>query len=336
MPLRVGLNGAGRIGRTLLRLLVDDPTVEIAAINDVAGAPAVAHLLRHDSIYGAPSFAVEATADALRVAGRSIPFTAFACPEAIPWRAHEVAAVVEATGRFSRADEARRHLAGGIPRVLVTAVCPGADATLVPGLADLAAAGDRRVVSVASCTTQAAALPLALLDRWFGVIAAEVTTVHCTTGSQVTMDQPHADPRRARSALLSMIPTTTSAGAGLAAALPRLAGRVSCLAIRVPTASVSLVEVVAQTERPAGPRDGLADRFRAAAADPPLAGRLGVTDEPLVSVDFKGDSRSSVVDLPLLEVPGPQLARVIAWYDNEWGYSHRVAEVLRVWGESPD
>ncbi len=336
MPLRVGLNGAGRIGRALLRLLAGDPGVEIAAINDVAGTHAVAHLLRHDSIYGAPPFEVEAVPDTLLVGGRPIPFTAFARPEEIPWRAQGVTAVVEATGRFSRADEARRHLAGGVPRVLVTAVCPGADATLVPGLADLAAARERAVTSVASCTTQAAALPLALLDRWFGVIAAEMTTVHCTTGSQVTMDQPHADLRRARSALLSMIPTTTSAGAGLAAALPRLAGRISCLAIRVPTASVSLVEVVAQTERPVGSREELAARFRDAAAAPPLAGRLGVTDEALVSVDFKGDPRSSVVDLPLLEVPGQHLARVIAWYDNEWGYSHRVAEVLRVWGESPD
>jgi glyceraldehyde 3-phosphate dehydrogenase len=336
MPLRVGLNGAGRIGRALLRLSVDDPRVEIAAVNDVAGAPAIAHLLRHDSVYGAPPFEVDALDGALRVAGRPIPFTAHARPEEIPWRAHGVRAVVEATGSFIRAGEARRHLAGEIRRVLVTAVCPGADVTLVPGLPGFAEAAGAPVVSTASCTTQAAALPLALLDRWFGVAAAEMTTIHCTTGSQVTMDQPHPDPRRARSSLLSMIPTTTSAGTGLALALPRLAGRVSCLAVRVPTASVSLVEVVAQTERPVGPRDDLAKRFRAAAAEAPLAGRLGVTDEPLVSVDFKGDPRSSIVDLPLLEVPGTHLARVVAWYDNEWGYAHRVADVLRVWGESPD
>jgi len=336
MPLRVGLNGAGRIGRALLRLLVDDPRVEIGAINDVAGAPAIARLLRHDSIYGAPPFDVEAVDGALRVAGRPIPFTALARPEEIPWRTGGIGSVVEATGRFSRADEACRHLAGGVRRVLVTAVCPGADATLVPGLPGFAEAARAPVVSTASCTTQAAALPLALLDRWFGVIAAEMTTIHCTTGSQVTMDQPHPDPRRARSSLLSMIPTTTSAGAGLGLALPRLAGRVSCLAVRVPTASVSLVEVVAQTGRPVGARDELAARLRAAAAEAPLAGRLGVTDEPLVSVDFKGDPRSSVVDLPLLEVPGTYLVRLIAWYDNEWGYTHRVADVLRVWGESLD
>jgi glyceraldehyde 3-phosphate dehydrogenase len=336
MPLRVGLNGAGRIGRALLRLLVGDPQVEIAAINDVAGAPAIAHLLRHDSLYGAPPFEVEARDGALRVAGRPIPFTALARPEEIPWSAQGVLAVVEATGSFSRSADALRHLAGGVRRVLVTAVCPGADATLVPGLPGLAEAADVPVASTASCTTQAAALPLALLDRWFGVAAAEMTTVHCTTGSQVTMDQPHPDPRRARSSLLSMIPTTTSAGMGLALALPRLAGRISCLAIRVPTASVSLVEVVAQTERPVGAREELAERLRAAAADAPLADRLGVTDEPLVSVDFRGDPRSSVVDLPLLEVPGTHLVRLIAWYDNEWGYTNRVADVLRVWGESLD
>jgi glyceraldehyde 3-phosphate dehydrogenase len=336
MPLRVGLNGAGRIGRALLRLLAGDPRVEIAAINDVAGAEAIAHLLRHDSVYGAPPFEVEAAGAALRVADRTIPFTAFPHPEEVPWPDHGATAVVEATGRFSRAPEARRHLAGTVRQVLVTAVCPGADATVIPGLPGFEEGTRAPLVSTASCTTQAAALPLALLDRWFGVVAAEMTTVHCTTGSQVTMDQPHADPRRARSSLLSMIPTTTSAGTGLGLALPHLAGRVSCLAIRVPTASVSLIELVAETERPAGSRDELAARFRAAAAEAPLAGRLGVTDEPLVSVDFKGDPRASVVDLPLLEVPGTRLVRVVAWYDNEWGYANRVADVLRVWGESRD
>ena len=336
MPLRVGLNGAGRIGRALLRLLVDDPRVEIVAINDVAGAPAIAHLLRHDSVYGAPAFEIECRDGALHVAGRPIPFTGLTHPDEIRWHERGVRAVVEATGSFSRAEEARRHLAGEVRRVLVTAVCPDADATLVPGLPGFAEAAHVPVVSTASCTTQAAALPLSLLDRWFGVAAAEMTTVHCTTGSQVTMDQPHSDPRRARSSLLSMIPTTTSAGTGLGLALPRLAGRISCLAIRVPTASVSMVEVVAQTERPVGARDELAARLRAAAAEDPLAGRLGVTDEPLVSIDFKGDPRSSIVDLPLLEVPGAHLVRLIAWYDNEWGYTHRVADVLRVWGESLD
>ncbi|MCU0254720.1 MAG: type I glyceraldehyde-3-phosphate dehydrogenase, partial [Acidobacteria bacterium] len=249
---------------------------------------------------------------------------------------HGIQAVVEATGRFSRGSEARRHLVGPVRQVLVTAVCPGADATVIPGLPGLETAARTTVVSTASCTTQAAALPLAVLDRWFGVAAADMTTVHCTTGSQVTIDQPHPDPRRARSALLSMIPTTTSAGTGLALALPRLAGRLSCLAIRVPTASVSLVELVVQTERPVDPREELAAGLRAAAAEAPLAGRLGVSDEPLVSVDFKGDPRSSVLDLPLLEVPGTHLVRLVAWYDNEWGYTHRVADVLRVWGESQD
>lgn len=334
MPLRVGLNGAGRIGRALLRLLLDDPAVEVVAVNDTAGAPTVAHLLRHDSLYGAPPFEVGHAEGALVTGGRPIPFTENARPEEVPWRQHGVEVVVEATGGFPSAVEARRHLAGSVRTVLVTAVCPGADATLLPGLHDLAAARSFSVVSTASCTTQAAGLPLALLDRWYGIDAAEMTTVHCTTGSQVTMDQPHRDPRRARSAMLSIIPTTTSAGTGLVAALPPLAGRISCLAIRVPTISVSLVEIVAHTRAPAKSRERIASQLREAAGGE-LAGRLGVTDEPLVSIDFKGDPRSAIVDLPLLELPGDRLVRLVAWYDNEWGYSNRVAEVLRVWGELP-
>ncbi len=334
MPLRVGLNGAGRIGRALLRLLYADPAVEVVAINDTAGLPSIVHLLGHDSLYGVPPFSVGAAGEELLLEGRPIPFSSSPHPEQIPWTRHGVEVVVEATGWFATADQARRHLSGSVRSVLVTAVCPGAEVTLLGGVHDAAAAARRAVVSTASCTTQAAGLPLALLDRWYGVVAAEMTTVHCTTGSQVTMDQPHRDLRRARSAMLSIIPTTTSAGAGLDAVLPALAGRIACLAIRVPTTSVSLVEIVAATGEATDPRERLVARLGEAASGE-LAGRLGVSDEPLVSIDFKGDTRSAIVDLPLLELPGERLVRLVAWYDNEWGYSNRVAEVLRVWGELP-
>lgn len=331
MPLRVGLNGVGRIGRALLRFFLNDPAVEISAINDLADPETIAHLLRYDSLHGPFTSSVDVNDGALVINGRAIPFSREAAPGTIPWERADVEVVVEATGRFARGDLARTHLHGGVQRVLVTAVCPGADATVVLGPHDGRVDRAARVVSTASCTTHAAGLPLWLLDRWYGLKAAEMTTVHCTTGSQLTIDGPHRDLRRSRSALLSMIPTTTSAQKGLVEVLPQLAGRLTCLGIRVPTATVSLVEVVAHTERPVDPIPALAERFCRAAEEPALAGRLGVSKEPLVSIDYNGNPHASVVDLLLLARPGGQLVRVIAWYDNEYGYANRVAELLRLW-----
>ena len=325
--LRIGLNGAGRIGRALLRLLRGDDRVEVAAINDTAGAATVAHLLRHDSVHGEFPGAVEAGESSLVVDGREIPFHDEPEPARIPWEDAGVQLVVEATGRFAGGSAARRHLHGPVRRVLVTAVAPEADAMVVPGVTPPVPGPGATLVSLGSCTTHAAALPLHLLHEWYGIEAAEMTTVHCTTGSQVTMDQPHRDPRRARSALLSMIPTTTSASRGLVTVLPDLAGRLTCLAIRVPVAAGSLVEIVAATRRPVDPPPRLAQRFRAV-AEGELAGLLGTSDEPLVSIDFVGNPRSSVVDLPLLARPGERLVRLVAWYDNEWGYANRVRDVV--------
>ncbi|RMG47282.1 MAG: type I glyceraldehyde-3-phosphate dehydrogenase [Acidobacteria bacterium] len=342
--LRVGLNGAGRIGRALLRLLRDDPEVTVVAVNDRAGAAAVAHLLRHDSIHGPFPGRVEALdGDRLVVGERELAFGSAAEPCASFWRRHEVSVVIEATGRFTQGGRAREHLAGGDGLVIVTAVSGDADLTVVPGVEggrpwidaregwrSLASrVRGARVVSLASCTTHAAALPLAVIDERFGIEAAEMTTVHCTTGSQPTIDGPHPDPRRSRSALLSMIPTTTSAARGLVEVLPALAGRLSCLAVRVPTATVSLVEIVAHTRGPLPDRSRIAEAFEQPAAGA-LAGLLGTTGEPLVSIDFRGDPHSAVVDLLLVERPGDRLLRVVAWYDNEWGYANRVADLLRV------
>lgn len=331
MPLRVGLNGAGRIGRLLLRLARREPSITITAVNDVAGPAAIAHLLRHDSIHGPFPDRVECSSDdALSIGEDEIRFFREDAPEAVPWDKAQVELVVEATGRFTRAAEARRHLRAGVRRTLVTAVSPDADATVILGPHDGRVPDAARVVAAGSCTTHAAALPLFLLHQWFGVAAAEMTTVHCTTGSQVTIDGPHADPRRARSALLSIIPTSTSASQGLVQALPFLAGRLTCLAFRVPTATVSLVEIVAQTAAPVDDPQNLAARFRAA-AEGDQRGRLGVVDEPLVWIDFRGDPRSAVVDAPLLARPGERLVRVVAWYDNESGYAGRVVDLLRLW-----
>ncbi|MCE5245640.1 MAG: glyceraldehyde 3-phosphate dehydrogenase NAD-binding domain-containing protein [Candidatus Polarisedimenticolia bacterium] len=338
MSLRVGLNGAGRIGRALLRQTLGDPAIEIVGVNDVAGAATIAHLLRHDSVHGPfPAAAADDGPDVLRLDGRAVRFFAERDPARIPWETVGADVVVEATGRFSGNGGARGHLRPGVKRVLVTAVADEADATIVLGPHDGRPPKGAKVVSCGSCTTHAATLPLWLIDRWYGIEAAQMTTVHCTTGSQHPMDAPHSDLRRARSCLLSMIPTTTSAARGIVRALPQLEGRLSCLSVRVPTATVSLIEVVAQTKRPAEAQDVVAERFRRAALeDPGCRGRLGASDEPLVSIDFSGDRRSSIVDLPLIERPGERLLRLIAWYDNECGYTGRVAELLRIWsGEAP-
>jgi glyceraldehyde 3-phosphate dehydrogenase len=332
MPLRVGLNGVGRIGKCLLRLLQDDPRVELVAINDVAPIETTSHLVRHDSIHGPFPHRCEVADGGLRLGDRTIPYTQTPEPAALSWSEHGVEVAVEATGRFARGELARGHLGGSVERTLVTAVCPGADATVVAGPHDPSTAPRRGVVATASCTTHAAAVPLALIDSWLGVAAAEMTTVHCTTGSQVTIDLPHRDLRRARASLLSMIPTTTSASRGLAEVFPHLADRLTCLAIRVPTATVSLVELVIQTASDLPAQEDLRQRLRDEAKGP--YGRyLGISEEPLVSIDFRGDSHSSIVDLPLLASPGPRMLRLVAWYDNEWGYASRVADVLRSWAE---
>jgi glyceraldehyde 3-phosphate dehydrogenase len=328
----VGLNGVGRIGKCLLRLLQDDPRVRFEAINDVAPIDTTAHLIRHDSIHGPFPHRCDVVEKGLRLGERTIPYSQAAEPAELSWSAHGVEAAVEATGRFARGELARQHLGGTVERALVTAVCPGADATLVLGPHQPSDAPGTGVVATASCTTHAAAVPLALIDRWLGVEAAEMTTVHCTTGSQVTIDLPHRDLRRARASLLSMIPTTTSASRGLAEVFPHLADRLTCLAIRVPTATVSLVELVVQTKSDLPRMEEVRQRLRDEAKGP--YGRyLGISEEALVSIDFRGDSHSSVVDLPLLASPGPRMLRLIAWYDNEWGYASRVADVLRSWAE---
>lgn len=330
MVLRVGVNGAGRIGRALVRILRDDPRVRITAVNDVAEGEILAHLLRHDSIHGAFPAPIALANGALRIGTSELRLTRIADPREIPWGRAGVDVVVEATGAFANGALAGAHLHDGVRRVVISAVADDVDASVVLGVHDGRVDSPVRVVSTGSCTTHAAALPLSLIERWYGVEAAEVGTVHCTTGSQPTIDLPHKDKRRARAALLSMIPTTTSAARGIVAALPALAGRITCHAIRVPVATVSLVDMVVQTVRPLDPPEVIADRFDAEAQGA-LAHRLGLERDELVSIDFKGDARASIVDAPLIARPGSHLLRLIAWYDNEWGYASSLAELLRIW-----
>lgn len=315
-----------------MRHLSREAGLEVVAINDLAAASTLAHLLQHDSSFGRWE-PVSSGEDWLALPSatgeRRVRVTRQADPATIAWGELMVDVVVEATGRFTGARAAARHLDAGAKRVLVSAVSHDADATVVLGLPPTRPLETARVISAASCTTHAAALPLALLEREFGLVGADVMTVHCVTGSQPTVDTPHTDLRRSRAALVSLIPTTTSASDGIVDALPQLAGRLSCLAVRVPASSVSSVQIVAQTARRLPDRDQIAALFRDASAGA-WRGILATSVEPLVSVDFRGNPHSSIIDLPLLARPADHLVRVFAWYDNEWGYSRRLADLLRL------
>ena len=329
MPLRFGINGLGRIGRALVRVSFERPELdlELAAVNDLAEAGQVARLLRHDTVHGGFPAPVEGKEDRLVLAGRAIPFSRATAPAAIDWRGAGVEMVVEATGRFRGHAAAAAHLGGSVRRVILSATIPDADATFCLGINQASFDPARhRVVSNASCTTNCLAAVLAVVHPAFGVERALMNTVHCVTNSQNLVDMAHRDPRRARSAVANIIPTTSDAFPSIEWVMPELAGRVHGLAMRVPIAAGSLVDVTVDLATRARTED-LAAAFRAAERGA-LAGILGTTDEELVSADFIGDPRSAVVDLPLLQEVGGRLFRVVAWYDNEWGYTHRLAELL--------
>jgi len=326
--MRIGLNGLGRIGRGFLRRTLADPEIEVAAVNDVAAPPILAHLLRHDSLYGRLDAKVTAREGALVIGGRTIPCTRAGDPGAIPWRAAGVDLVLECTGRFAARAQAAGHLQGGARRVVISAPSPDADLTVCVGVNDAAYDPERHtVISNASCTTNAVAVLLDVALRTFGVDRAAMTTIHCVTNNQALVDAPHFDPRRARGALSSMIPTTTSAAEAVVEVLPRLRGRLHALAVRVPVSGVSLVDLTVGLARPAT-LDDARTAFREAAAGR-LAGILGYCDEPLVSADFLGDRSSAVVDGPLLAVEGDRWLKLFAWYDNECGYVERLADLVR-------
>jgi glyceraldehyde 3-phosphate dehydrogenase len=329
VSLRVGINGLGRIGRALLRIAHERPElgVEVVAANDAAGTRAIARLLAHDTVHGRFPGAVAGDDGRLTVAGRTMPVSHATTPEAIDWSAAGVEVVVEATGRFRRRQAAALHLGGPVRRVVVSATLSDADATFCVGINEASFDPARHaVVSNASCTTNCLAATLAALVESFGVERALMNTVHCVTNSQNLVDNAHVDPRRARAAVANIIPTTSDAIPSIGWVMPGLAGRVEGLATRVPIVAGSLIDLVVELAR-GGTRTELSEAFRAAEQGR-LAGILGTTDEELVSADFVGDARSGVVDLPLLQHVGDRLWRVVSWYDNEWGYTNRLVELL--------
>jgi glyceraldehyde 3-phosphate dehydrogenase len=326
---RIGVNGLGRIGRALLRIARQRPDlgVEVVAANDAADGRVLARLLRHDTVHAGPSFEVEGENGWLRLGGATIPVSHATSPAEIDWSAAGVEMVVEATGRFRARDLASGHLRGTVRRVVVSATLPDADANFCLGINEETFDPARHVVvSNTSCTTNCLAVTLAPLVWSFGVERALMNTVHCVTNSQNLVDNAHPDPRRARAAIANIIPTTSDAIPSIGWVMPELAGRVEGMATRVPVVAGALVDLAVALGRDAE-RGELEAAYRAAESGR-LAGILGTTDEELVSSDFVGDPRSGVVDLPLLLHVGQRLWRVISWYDNEWGYSNRLAELL--------
>jgi len=328
MAIRVGINGFGRIGRNLFRAGVGDPDIEFVAVNDITSPETLAHLLKFDSVHGRFSGKVEVKEGALVVNGKSIKVLAERDPEKLPWGQLGVQVVVESTGRFTKRADAEKHLKAGAKKVIISAPAKDEDITIVLGVNDdKYDPAKHNIISNASCTTNCLAPVAKVIHQKFGIRRGLMTTTHSYTNDQRILDLPHEDLRRARSAAVSMIPTTTGAAKAVALVLPDLKGKLDGMAMRVPTQDVSVVDLVAEVDK-----DVTAEEVNAAfreAAGGALKGILEVTDEPLVSVDFIGTSASSIVDSLSTKVLDKRMVKVLAWYDNEWGFSCRMVEMIR-------
>ena len=325
---RVGINGFGRIGRQSLKAMLErTPDVEVVAVNDIVDTAMNALLFKHDSTYGAYPGTVDHTANSLIIDGREIKVLTERDPAALPWADLGVDVVVESTGLFTTANKARAHLDAGARKVIISAPAKGEDITIVLGVnEDRYDPAAHHIISNASCTTNCLAPAAKVVHDLLGIDRGLMNTIHSYTNDQRILDVAHKDPRRARSAGLNIIPTTTGAAKALALVIPDLKGRFDGFSLRVPTPTVSVVDFTADVRRETTVEE-LNDAFRAA-ANGPMKGILGVSDEPLVSTDFRGDSRSSIIDSQSTMVIGGTMVKVISWYDNEWGYSARVADLV--------
>ena len=328
MTTRVGINGFGRIGRQSLKALIErTPDVEVVAVNDLVPTATNALLFKHDSTYGAYPGTVSHTDDALIVDGREIKVLQVKDPAELPWGDLGVEIVIESTGLFTDASRAAAHRAAGAKKVIISAPAKGEDVTIVLGVNDAAyEPAAHHIISNASCTTNCLAPAAKVVHDGWTISRGLMNTIHSYTNDQRILDVAHKDPRRARAAGQNIIPTTTGAAKALALVIPDLKGKFDGFSLRVPTPTVSVVDFTAELERPATAEE-LNAAFRAA-ADGSMAGILGVSDEPLVSSDFRGDSRSSIIDSESTMSLGGTFVKVIAWYDNEWGYSCRVADLV--------
>ncbi len=328
MATRIGINGFGRIGRQSLKAILErhPGELEVVAVNDLTDTKTNAHLLKYDSTYGRFPGEVEATADTLIVNGHEIKVIAQRDPAQIPWGDLGVELVIESTGLFTDADKAGAHIKGGAKKVIISAPAKGEDLTIVLGVNEnVYDPKKHNIISNASCTTNCLAPTAKVLNDTFGIERGLMNTIHSYTNDQRILDQVHKDLRRARTAGANIIPTTTGAARALALVIPELKGRFDGMSLRVPTVTVSVVDFVITTRKEASISD-INNAFKAAAAGT-LKGILAFTDEPLVSTDFRGDSHSSIVDGLSTMVLGNNMVKVLAWYDNEWGYSSRIADL---------
>ncbi len=328
MTTRIGINGFGRIGRQSLKAILErhPKDLEVVAVNDLTDTKTNAHLLKYDSTYGRFPGEVEATADSLIVNGHTVKVISQRDPAQIPWSDLGVELVIESTGLFTDAEKAAAHLKGGAKKVIISAPAKGEDLTIVLGVNDnMYDPAKHTIISNASCTTNCLAPAAKVLNDAFGIERGLMNTIHSYTNDQRILDQVHKDLRRARTAGTNIIPTTTGAARALALVIPELKGRFDGMSLRVPTVTVSVVDFVA-TVRKETTKDAINAAFKEAAAGP-LKGILDYIEEPLVSMDFRGDSHSSIIDGLSTMVTGGNMVKVIAWYDNEWGYSCRVADL---------
>ena len=328
MSIKVGINGFGRIGRNIMRAAMTHGDIDIVAVNDLTDAATLAHLLKYDSILGNLDADISASGDRIKVNQDEFQVLAQKDPAALPWKSLGVDVVFEGTGRFTSRDDAAKHIAAGAKRVIITAPGKKSDATVVMGVNHTSYdPAKHQIISNASCTTNCLAPVAKVLHESFGIVKGWMTTIHAYTNDQNLLDLPHKDLRRARAAALSIIPTTTGAAAAVGEVLPAIKGRLDGIAMRVPTPNVSVVDLNVIVEKQTS-ADAVNAAFKAA-ADGPLKGIIEYVTAPLVSIDFRGNPHSAMFDVAYTKVMSGDFVKVLAWYDNEWGYSSRCVDLLR-------
>src|SRR3954471_17918650 len=332
MAVKVGINGFGRIGRNVFRTALGDSEINFVAVNDLTDTKTLAHLLKYDSVLGNLKHDIKATETGIDVEGEEFRVFSEKDPAAIDWESVGAQIVIESTGRFTKAEDARKHLHGTVRKVIISAPAKNEDITIVLGVnEDQYDPQAHNVISNASCTTNCLAPVAKVIHEHFGIRSAQMTTIHSYTNDQQLLDLPHKDLRRARAANLSMIPTSTGAAKAVALVLPELKGKFDGISVRVPTPNVSLVDVVMEVEREVTTEE--VNTALKNAANEELRGILAFSEEPLVSVDFRKNDNSSIVDAEYTKLIGGNLVKVLSWYDNEWGYSCRVRDLVKFLGE---
>ena len=328
MAVKVGINGFGRIGRNIFRTSIGDPDIDFVAVNDLTDTKTLAHLLKYDSVLGNLDHEIISTENGIEVEGDEFRVFSQRDPAAIDWESVGAEIVVESTGMFTRAEDAKKHLRGSVKKVIISAPAKNEDITIVLGVNEHKyVPAEHHVISNASCTTNCLAPVAKVIHENFGIRSAQMTTIHSYTNDQQLLDLPHKDLRRSRAAALSMIPTSTGAAKAVALVLPELKGKFDGISVRVPTPNVSLVDVVMDVEKETSSEE--VNRALKNAANEELRGILAFSEEPLVSIDFKRNSNSSIVDAEYTKVINGRMIKVLSWYDNEWGYSCRVRDLIK-------